>query len=374
MQKNFFDIDENQTVGTFLKEVSDKKNMQYIILDTEPKSFVDVRTIALKMHQPNEKLKGLKKPLSESKGKNNSEHTQHLIETGDRIILTKDGYFDFLEAIDEILSKNFDFLEKPLNEISRKEIFALSENDKISNAKSFFVQKRVNLLPVIDKLKILGEVRTMDLLVSDLLNADKNDNKANYYDDNYESSVWNLPISNIMNQRPLTVPHDAKIKNVLELMKNKKIPSLIVENNGNLHSVISYKDIFKLVKKDLETGEYTLEYNGSGNLYDDEFDLIQDFVEKSMKKITKLSDYNMLKIFFKIHGNTKGSHQKKFEVSLNLSCGNKVIHVDKEIVGGTSDEISNDKVKGKWNVPLTVQEALKVLEKKVLEEKRKNKN
>jgi hypothetical protein len=157
-------------------------------------------------------------------------------------------------------------------------------------------------------------------------------------------------------------------------MIKKKLPSLIITDNDKLYSVISYKDVFKLYKKDIEKYQYSIEYSGSSNLYDDDFDLIQDFAEKSIKKINKISNYDNLKISFKQIGEKEAGHQKKFSVKILLSEGNKTLHVEKEIVEGTSDELHNDKVKGKWNMPQTVQQTLSALEKKVLEEKRKNKS
>ncbi len=372
MLKNYYEVDENESVGSFLKEINDKKNMQYIILDTNPKAFVDVRTVALRMHNKNEKLKSLKKPLSISKGSLKEDFLKHLIDSGDRVIEANNDYFDFIDALEYIFQKGYDFLDEKLENSARKEIYALNEDDMISSARRFFTQKRVNLLPVISKINLVGEVRIMDLLVNDFLNQ-KNDNRGNLYDENYKNSIYNLPVSNIMNKRPLTIDKTKTLGDAVELMINKKIPSLIITEDDKLYSIISYKDIFKMVVTNLENDLYNIEYTGSGDLYDDEYDLIQDFSEKFMKRISKVSGYRLLKMSFKVHGNTEGTHQKKASVTLTLSEGNKVLHVSKEMVGGTSDELSNDKVKAKWNIPLMVSDSLKALEKKVIEEKRKAK-
>jgi len=107
MLKNYFEIDENQSVGSFLKEVKDKKNTQYIILKTIPKSFVDIRTISLRLHNREEKLKNLKKTLSKTLSTDKSELVSFLIESGDRVVETKDGYYDFLDALNDILQGGF---------------------------------------------------------------------------------------------------------------------------------------------------------------------------------------------------------------------------------------------------------------------------
>ncbi len=120
-----------------------------------------------------------------------------------------------------------------------------------------------------------------------------------------------------------------------------------------------------------ENNNYTLEYKLPVELFEDDLNKIKEFTEKSMKKIASLSTYNLLKVAMKTHGNTFGTHKVKYEVNLTLSEGNKILHIEKEIVSGTSDEIKNDKISMKWNIPLLVQEALINLEQKVLHEKTK---
>lgn len=388
MLTNHIGIDENTTVGNFLKDVKEKKHMQYFILETTPRSFVDVRSVSLKLHDPNEKFKALKKPLTYSKGSTHDEHTKALMETGERVVETAEGYFDFVDALKNIFEDGHDFLNTKIKDLKgRNEIFALNPNDKISTARNLFVHKRVNILPVIEELEVVGEVRTYDLLATDLFMKESRrgtfsnpgaigrGTSGEFYSEKYKEPVFNLPVENIMNNKPLTISNEAKLKDAINIMLEKKLPSIIViEGENKLYSIVSYKDVFKLLRKDLEVDKYTIEYIGASDLYPDEFDLIQDFVERSMKKITKISKYDLLKVSLKSHGNTEGTHMRKFSVALVLSEGNHIIHADREMVGGTTDEESNDRVRGKWNVPLMVQEALSNLEKQVKEEKRKNNN
>ena len=374
MLKNYFEIDENQTVGSFLKEVKDKKNTQYIILKTLPKSFVDIRTISLRLHNREEKLKNLKKTLSKTLTSDKSELVSFLIESGDRVVETKDGYYDFLDALSDILEAEHEFLKQKISTVTRKEIFALNEKDKISTARNIFLKNRVNILPIIEKdLSVIGELRPMDLMAYALHQAESD--RADFYNQNYENaSTMNMAVSNISNKKPITIDKEMSVKDAIKIFISKKIPSLIVtENNDKLYTVISYKDIFKQVKKDVEVLGYSVEYVGSEDLFEDEFDLIQDYTEKAIKKISTISPYNKLKLTFKEHGKSEGSHMKKIEVNMILSHGKKIIHFDKDVSGGTSDEEHNDKRKEKRNLPQAVMEGLSVLIKKVKEEKEKEK-
>lgn len=373
MLKNYFEIDENQSVGYFLREVKEKKNMQYIILKTTPKSFVDVRTISLKLHNNDEKLKTLKKFLSKISTKDKDVIFNFFIESGDRVVESDLGYYDYINALEDILAKDLPFLKDKISTISRKEIFALNEKDKISTAKNLFIRERINMLPIIgDKLKVEGELRPIDLLSYALREAENSG--GDFYNENYETSTMNMAVSNICNNKPITVDKDMTIKEAIKILILKKLPSLIVtENSDKLFTVLSYKDVFKQVRSEVKL-RYTIEYNGSDCLYEDEFDLIQDYVEKAIKKISDISPYNKLKVGFKEYGKSQGSHMKKIELSMVLSHGKKIIHIDKELQGGTSDEEHNDKVKVKWNVPQVVLESLSILVKKVKEEKEKEKD
>ena len=373
MLRNHYNIDENMQVSAFLKTINDKKNSHYIILDTIPKSFIDIRTIALKAGNLQEKLKNLKKRISNSKTNDVNKNINFLIESGDRLIETKDGFFDFINTLNEILKTNAEFLNDKIGASSKKEIYALNENDKISAAKNVFLQKRINILPVIKDLKVIGELRPIDLLVGSVF--EKNNTKATILDEKSKMSVHNLPISNFINKKPLTLTNNNTIRDAAELMINKKIPSvIIVDNNDNLYSICSYKDIFKHYKNNNEQENYSINFVGQDILYPDEFDLIQDFAEKTIKKISNISDYNELKITLKQIGEKDSGHKKKLIAKFLLAKGNNVLQVEKEIITGTSDEEHDNKVKGNWNIPQLIQEGLSILEKKVKEQKKKINN
>ncbi len=366
-------MDESLTLSSFLKKLNDKKNSHYIILGTDPKSFVDIRTLALKIKSTEEKLKNLKKTLSVYDGSEKQEALQFLIESGDRVIgMGQEDLFDFVDALDIIAGIEPSFLDEKVGTVVKNEVYALNEADKISSARSLFLQKGINILPVIDGLKVIGELRPMDLLVSDLF--EKPNPKGNLYDKNYDNNILNLPISSLINKRPITITKDKPLKELVQIMVKKKLPSLIVvDENDNLFSIVSYKDIFRMYKDGMIQSSYNIEFSGGKDLYEDEFAMIRGFADKFMKKITTISDYNNLRVTFKIIGEKDLSHKKKILIRGLLSRGNKVLQVEKEIGQGTSDEISNDKVRGKWNIPLIFQDVLSVLERQVVEEKKKNK-
>jgi CBS domain-containing protein len=373
MLKNYYKINEESTVETFLKEVNDKKNSRYIILEDE-KSYIDFREIALSVKDVNEKLKTLKRPLSICDSKSGRDNLHQLIESGDLVIKTETNLFDLNDAYKQILEEDYKFLNKPIETLNnRQEIFALNDEDKISSAKALLKEKKTNLLPVIKNLKIIGELRPIDLLVNELFKSG-NHEKSSYYNEKQES-ILNLPISNIYNKKPLTIAKTATIKQALEIMSQKSLPSIIItqnEENNEIYSVFSYKDLFRLIREDNKKDLYTTEIVGGGKLYEDEYELIDIYSKRTMDKIVKLSGYNNLKITIKTIGNTQGTHMRKIDLKMLLSQGNHIISLEKEIHSSTIDEDLNSHQKENWNIPKMSQELLKNLETMVKNEVKKN--
>lgn len=366
MLTNYYNYDENKSVSAFLREANQKKNFNYVVLDTNPKSLVDVRTLSLKTHNESEKLKTLKRNISSTQEEDKRALLQFLISSGEQVVEYPKGYFDFLEGLKEIKKDKPQFLKTSLREIAKPEIYALNEGDKIATAKHLFVEHKVNLLPVINEsLEVVGELRTRDLLAANLFN---NDNSRDYYSQNDDLSLFNTPIENLMYKKPLSVKSHQKIKDALELMLSKQVPSLIVTEDDKLYSIISYKDIFKYYNNETKEQEYSIEYVGFDSLFADESAFIKKVAEKTAKRLAHTTPYNELKITFKTLGNKDEGHLKKGAITLAAIAGNKLITIDKEISPGTSDAEFNDKKKESWNIGKLTQQALKVLEEKVYKE------
>lgn len=356
MLTNYYSISQETSVSAFLKEMNDKKNMNYIVLDTSPKSIIDIRTLSTKIHNQDEKLKNLKRVMPWTKSENEEELLKFLIESGENVIENPSGFYDFLDGLKTILSENKTYLDTQLKEIAPKEIYALNPKDKISTAKNMFLTKKINILPVIEDMEIIGEVRTNDLLSSELFQ--KNESKE-YFNENYENSVFSLGIENIMNSKPHTINSESTLKDAIKLITTKKLPSLLVEKENKIYSIVSYKDIFKIQKQEYSKQEFEINLVGEDALFDDELNLVKGFAFKTMRKISKISNYTNLKIHFKLHGDKDSGHMRKGELKLTLDAGGKVISISKDI----QEKETN------WNLTKLTQDSLKVLENKVKESK-----
>jgi CBS domain-containing protein len=371
MLQNQFGVDEHTSVGSFLHEMQEKKNIQYIILDSEPEGVVDIRNLALKAHNAEEKLKAIKKPLPYSESKDELDHFHILADTGERVIKTPEGYYDYLNALETVKDQSPEFLAEKVSTLAKDEIYALQEDDMIATAKNYFQKGKLNLLPVISGIEIVGEVRPVDLITSGLYL--QQGRKMDLYDPKEDSPTQDLPVTNVMKSNPITIDKDSTVEQAITKMIEKKLPSLIVvEEETKLFSVISHRDIFKLMRKQEKAEQYEIEYVGNKDVEDEDFDVIRQFCERHMQKIIRqYPPYDHLKVSFKKHGDSPDDLNKRFTVSLVLSHGKHIHQVEKETLSGTSDEEHNDKKNAKGNLPLTVQQTFDALYNKLDSEKRK---
>lgn len=364
MLQNHYKVNKEETIEKFLKNFNEKKISHYIILEDET-HYVSIRNLALKFRprNKNQKLTNFMLKIPESKAKEDFEKLKDLYKSGQRLIKTKEGFFDLMDGLKIIKEENYDFLNTKLKELDKNEIYALEEEESIAAARNLFLEKKINLLPIIDSnLTILGEVRPFDFLQSAFIGRP---DKQDIYDKNQEVNVFNLPAINIANRRPHTIDKEATLKEAMEIMLEKKLPSIIVTEGESAYSVVSYGDIFTFLSEILEEPNYNIEYQGTSELFPDDYYMIQKFAERSMNKITRYSDYKDLRLKFKLIGNKENTSQRKFSVKANLSHGKNTITVEKE----TRESYKEDEIGGHgkdtpWNTPLLVQEALSALESK----------
>ncbi len=362
MLRNYYNVSEDMSVERFLRGLKEKKISHYIILD-DGEHYVDMRNLALHFKSPKEKIRNYKVKISQSKAFKEIDKLRDLYLSGSRLIKVNGEIFDFMDGLKVILDEDFEFINKKISELGQKEVIAITENDKISTTRRLFLEYGINLLPVIDEnTVVVGEVRPFDFLVSDFFNTDEG---MNFFDKNKRSSVMSLPVKNIMNNRPLLVDKNAKVKEAINLMIEKKLPSLIVVEGELLYSVISYTDIFKEIDAVLNVPSFNIEYINSKDIFPDELDIIRNFAERTMRKVIKVSDYDTLRLSFKVLGNKKNTQRLKVIIKGQLISGKRTISIEKELAEREGD-------KERWNVPLLAQELLNALERKVIAESRKN--
>ncbi len=350
MIKNYFDTDPDKTISFVLKKAGEKKHSNFIIVNTIPKSFVDINNLALSMKSEEEKIRNFIQTIPKQ---TNESETDTLIKSGTRLILTKDDIiFDFVNALESIKNS---IENQKIASLPQKKINTLMIHHPISYAKSMLSKKKISILPVIDdNSNIIGEVRPIDLLLS--YSKEKIHHKTN--------DINQIKVLNIANKNPITIDMNLSIKSAIDTMIKKQLPSIIVSKNKTvLHSIITYKDILKIykhAKSSHSEKNKNIEFTKTDGLYPDEIEALNKYFKRIMNKISKISNYNLLKITTKELGAKELSgHKKKIEINIRLSSENNILKMKKEI---------SQEQKGEWNPVRIIKKSLKSLTESVKKE------
>ncbi|MEE8402270.1 MAG: CBS domain-containing protein [Candidatus Hydrothermarchaeaceae archaeon] len=114
-----------------------------------------------------------------------------------------------------------------------KDVTTISCDDKIALADLIMTRNSIGGLPVVDGEKLVGIITQRDIML------------AKNYD------IGGLSAKDLMNKNPITISPDASLKQILEVLLDRKIERLPVIENGKLTGLIVHGRILKAVYKSL---------------------------------------------------------------------------------------------------------------------------
>lgn len=120
-------------------------------------------------------------------------------------------------------------MNEPLSAIMTREVITAGVNDKLSVARTIFLQNRVHHLPVVDGHKLVGILTTYDLF------------KLSNKQIDYESTS----IGDVMTTHVATLEPDDKVGSAAELFLENLFHAVPVVKNGDLHGIVTSFDILK---------------------------------------------------------------------------------------------------------------------------------
>ena len=256
-------------------------------------------------------------------------------------ILTKIGILKSLKNSDA-------FRGKKLNDILKFPYY-VSNDDSIATTMSVLRQTGVSRLPILNKNSgIEGIVDTIDLLKANILSTRAQ--KGELVGEKIRKRGTH--ISSLMNKNvPILKPKDS-IENAIKQMINKKISTVLVEENKKIIGIITPKMILKLVGKELSGVLVTI----SGIKDEDHFikSVVDEEIGNAIKKLHKI-----------------------------IGIEHFVVHVDKHHESGDRTKYS---VKARvmtekgmffagdfaWDVTKAIRGMLHKIEKEMIKKKRKN--
>lgn len=113
------------------------------------------------------------------------------------------------------------------------DLITISPEDKIALADLTMVRSNIGGLPVVEKGKLVGLITQRDVMFAR----------------NYE--VGGLKVRELMSKELVTVPPEASLKEILNLMLEKKIERIPVVKEGKLLGLIVHDKILKAVRDGL---------------------------------------------------------------------------------------------------------------------------
>lgn len=131
-------------------------------------------------------------------------------------------------------------------EIMQKKVVSMGAASSLLDAASIMHEKNIRHLPIVEHNEIVGILSERDL--------------RGFLEEIYESTQEtsdglrrkNIPIREVMQNKPLAVDPSADIGEVIDLMIDNKVGAVVVADElGQLRGIISYEDILKLAREHL---------------------------------------------------------------------------------------------------------------------------
>ncbi|WP_405576086.1 CBS domain-containing protein [Winogradskyella sp. Asnod2-B02-A] len=135
---------------------------------------------------------------------------------------------------------------EPISTIMSTKIIALNREDDLENAEILFKRHKIRHIPVVKEDVVIGMLSYTDLLRISFADAiDDTETEV-------ETLVYNMfTIDQVMAKNVVTVPSDATIKDVAEILSKREFHALPVVDDGRLVGIVTTTDLINYLLKQL---------------------------------------------------------------------------------------------------------------------------
>ncbi|MFB6075529.1 MAG: CBS domain-containing protein [Candidatus Aenigmatarchaeota archaeon] len=190
------------------------------------------------------------------------------------------------------------------------EVICIGVGEDIGKARHIMHEEGVSRLPVVDtEGKLEGVVTLKDIMKTIQPNERMGDRDvAGEKIPHYE-----IPISSIMNDKPLTIDEDTNLKTAAEQMNKKRQYSAIIVKNKKPLGIITPKDTIEFIASLKEKKGVYLQITGMPDVDSFVVSKMHDTVDKTVQKIGRIYEgLEYLIIHIKEHN--KGGKQTKYTI------------------------------------------------------------
>ncbi len=249
----------------------------------------------------------------------------------------------------KMLRKEFENVK--VREVMNPEVITVRRFDTAAKALSVMRNHGVDRVVVVDESnKVIGILTGKDVIdrvISPRKRARMGDSSGE------KERTLSIMVESIMSSPVISVDRNDSVAEVIDLMVENRISSVVVTRDGIPDGIVIKKDILEQYLKKQEKKEFGIQVMTSDITLDDfDKDAIMEDVEKFMRKFSKFLGESYLFVYIK-------RHKEHFR-------GLPLIHVRLKL----SSEKGNFMVSGEsWGVEYALHVALKKLEREVLKEK-----
>ncbi len=200
------------------------------------------------------------------------------------------------------------------------DLITITDSTDIGKARVLMREHNISRLPVVDdKGQLKGVVTTFDML-----KAIKPKERMNWYSMAAEMDrVMQIPVSTIMNDRPVTAGMDSSLSDIAILMNKYDTSGVIITIDGYPKGIIVPKDLVEFYVSGLKkSGVY---YQIIGLTDEDAFvtETVDRMIKETVQKI--ISSYNILNLFLHVKKHNLGIKERtKYSVRIRLLTDKKM--------------------------------------------------
>ncbi|MEA3279064.1 MAG: CBS and ACT domain-containing protein [Thermodesulfobacteriota bacterium] len=134
-------------------------------------------------------------------------------------------------------------------------VFTIDLNESIHNAMKLLQKHKIRMLPVTKKDKLVGVITDRDIKRASASDA----TTLSVHELNYILSK--VKVSEIMSDKPVTVPFDYTIEETAEVLLNHKISGVpVVNHDGGIVGTITQTDIFREIISSAGVGQKGIQF------------------------------------------------------------------------------------------------------------------
>ena len=188
-------------------------------------------------------------------------------------------------------------------------VFTIDLNESIHDAMKLLKKHDIRMLPVMKKDKLVGVITDRDIKRASASDA----TTLSVHELNYILSK--VKVSEIMSDKPITVPFDYTIEETAEVLLNHKISGLpVVDHDGGIVGTITQTDIFREIISSAGVGQKGVQFafqlkNRSGSIKE-----VADIIREYKGRIASiLSSYERVpEGYHKVYIRTYGVDRSRF--------------------------------------------------------------